>query len=132
MGFVAPIFGAISSAVGSVGSAIGGLGAAASAGGIGSALSTFGQVFGMFSSLIGSDTPDVPVGNANVADGEATPEIAPAGTAATLLSADDQAALDSIEKRRRLLLNTEDGNSQFKTGSSTQGSLIQQTSLLGG
>jgi hypothetical protein len=132
MGFAAPLFGAISSAVGSVGSAIGGLGAAASAGGIGSALSTFGQVFGMFSSLIGSDTPDVGVGSANVADGEATPEISPAGTAATLLSADDQAALDSIEKRRRLLLNTDDGNSQFKTGSSTQGSLIQQTSLLGG
>lgn len=132
MGFIAPVFGAITSAVGSVGSAIGGLGAAASAGGIGSALSTFGQVFGMFSSLIGSDTPDVSAPSVNVAQGEAMPNISPAGTAATLLSAEDQAALDSIEKRRRLLLNQENGNSQFKTVKEKIDPLQQQSSLLGG
>lgn len=111
-------------------SALGGLGAGA--GGLGSALSTIGSLFGAVSSFMGGSQQEVqmpPV--VNLGPSTPTPEL-PANPA-TVMSADENAAVSDIEKRR-LAAGRAKTNAQSTTlaGDNAGNSQVNRITLLGG
>jgi len=129
VGFVVPIISSIGGAIGGIGSAIGG--AVGGLGGFASTLSTLGSIASTLSSFMGQESPDVPTQQPiNMAPAEALPEVT---RPATVLTSEDQASLQSAEKKRRLLAasRTNDQNQAKAPGSTLVPAEVQRPTLLG-